>query len=49
MNVNITRAFLVVAVVLFVLVGFEVEPKALDDVSLLGFGLAFGFAAFLVG
>ena len=37
---------LVVAVVLFVMTGFEVEPEALDDVSLLGFGLAFFAASF---
>ena len=37
---------LVIAIVLFVLVGFKVEPEALDSIDLLGFGLAFGFASF---
>ena len=44
---TISRALLLVAVVLFVLVGFEVEPSALSEVDLLGFGLAFFAASFL--
>ena len=39
---------LIVAVVLFVLVGFRAQPDALRDIDLLGFGLAF-FAAALAG
>jgi hypothetical protein len=45
---NLRNGLLVVAVVLFALVGFEVEPAALEDINLLGFGLAFFAAAFLV-
>lgn len=45
---NLKSALLIVAVVLFCLVGFKVEPEALNDVDLLGFGLAFFAAAFLV-
>lgn len=45
---TIHNALLIVAVVLFCLVGFQVEPEALNDVDLLGFGLAFFAAAFLV-
>ena len=37
---------LVVAIVLFVLVGFKVNPAALSDIDLLGFGLAFFAASF---
>ena len=45
---TIKSALLIVAVVLFCLVGFQVEPEALKEIDLLGFGLAFGFASFLV-
>lgn len=37
---------LLIAIVLFVLVGFKVEPDALNDIDLLGFGLAFFAASF---
>lgn len=36
---------LLVAIVLFVLVGFKVNPPALKDIDLVGFGLAFFAAA----
>ena len=45
---TVSRALLVVAIVLFVLVGFQVEPEALSEIDLLGFGLAFFAASFLV-
>ena len=44
---SIKQILLAVAIVLFALVGFEVEPKALEDVNLLGFGLVFLAASFL--
>ena len=37
---------LVIAIVLFVLVGFKVNPEALNSIDLLGFGLAFFAASF---
>ncbi len=43
-----SKLLLLVAVVLFVLVGFEVEPAVLKGVDLLGFGLAFFAASFFV-
>lgn len=43
----VSKAFLVIAVVLFTLVGFEVDPPALREVDLVGFGLAFFAAGFL--
>ena len=45
---TVSKALLLVAVVLFVLVGFKVEPDALSEIDLLGFGLAFFAASFLV-
>lgn len=48
MTLTTSKVFLLIAVILFVLVGFKVEPQALKSVDLLGFGLAFGFASFLV-
>lgn len=38
---------LIVAIILFVLVGLKVEPAATHSIDLLGFGLAFFAAAFL--
>jgi hypothetical protein len=35
-----------VSIVLFVLVGFEVEPEVLAGIDILGFGLAFFAASF---
>jgi hypothetical protein len=37
---------LVIAVILFVLVGFKVNPEALSSIDLQGFGLAFFAASF---
>jgi hypothetical protein len=37
---------LVISIVLFVLVGFKVNPEALNSIDLLGFGLAFLAASF---
>lgn len=45
---TLRSGLLIVAVVLFCLVGFRVEPEALKDIDLLGFGLAFFAASFLV-
>lgn len=39
---------LIIAVVLFCMVGFKVDPAALHSFDLLGFGLAFFAAAFLI-
>ncbi len=38
---------LVIAIVLFVLVGFKAQPESLKSIDLLGFGLAFFAAAHL--
>ena len=38
---------LLVAIVLFVLVGLEVDPAVLSSINLTGFGLAFFAASFL--
>lgn len=38
---------LVIAIILFVLVGFKVNPEALHSIDLQGFGLAFFAASFL--
>lgn len=45
---TLRSVFLIVAVVLFCLVGFKVDPEALHSIDLLGFGLAFFAASFLV-
>lgn len=48
MTFTISKVLLLISVVLFVLVGFKVEPAALKNIDLLGFGLAFFAASFLV-
>lgn len=48
MTFTVSKLLLLVAVILFVLVGFEVEPESLRNIDLLGFGLAFFAASFLV-
>jgi hypothetical protein len=48
MTFTVSKVLLLISVVLFVLVGFRVEPAALSEIDLLGFGLAFLAASFLV-
>jgi hypothetical protein len=48
MTLTTSKVLLLIAVILFVLVGFKVEPEALSSIDLIGFGLAFFAASFLV-
>ena len=48
MTFTVSKILLLIAVILFVMVGFKVSPPALASIDLLGFGLAFGTASFLV-
>lgn len=48
MVITTSKILLLIAVILFVLVGFKVNPEALNSIDLLGFGLAFFAASFFV-
>lgn len=43
----ISRALMLIAVILLVLAGLGEHPAILDDIELVPAGLAFGFASFL--
>jgi len=45
----ISKAMLLVAVILLLFAGLGEHPRILNDVELVPTGLAFGFASFLVG
>lgn len=47
-NITVSKLLVLVAVVVFVLAGFGVTLGDLSELDVISFGLAFGFASFLV-
>lgn len=48
MEITVSRVLLLVAVIVFVLAGFGAHVGSLSELDLDSFGLALGFASFLV-